>query len=51
LKMLHYLHKRAIGELTYEEFGDKFLMVESSSTQIMYMGYAVKNNSTKEIQD
>jgi hypothetical protein len=51
LKMLHYLHKRAIGELTYEEFGNKFLMVESSSTQIMYMGYAVKINCTKEIQD
>jgi 2-polyprenyl-6-hydroxyphenyl methylase/3-demethylubiquinone-9 3-methyltransferase len=51
LKMLHYLHKRAIGELTYEEFGNKFFMVESSSTQIMYMGYAVKNNSTKEIHN
>jgi 2-polyprenyl-6-hydroxyphenyl methylase / 3-demethylubiquinone-9 3-methyltransferase len=43
LKMLYYLHKRAIGKLTYEEFGEKFLMVESRSTQIMYMGYAVKN--------
>jgi hypothetical protein len=42
LKMLRYLHKRAIGELTYKEFGKKFLMVKSSSTQIMYMGYAVK---------
>jgi 2-polyprenyl-6-hydroxyphenyl methylase / 3-demethylubiquinone-9 3-methyltransferase len=42
LKMLRYLHKRAIGELSYEEFGKKFLMVESRSTQIMYMGYAVK---------
>jgi len=42
LKMLRYLHKRAIGELTYEEFGKKFLMTESRSTQIMYMGYAVK---------
>jgi hypothetical protein len=41
-KMLRYLHKRAIGELTYEEFGQKFLMTESRSTQIMYMGYAVK---------
>jgi 2-polyprenyl-6-hydroxyphenyl methylase/3-demethylubiquinone-9 3-methyltransferase len=51
LKMLHYLHKRAIGKLTYEEFGNKFLMVEASSKQIMYMGYAVKNNGTKEIQD
>jgi 2-polyprenyl-6-hydroxyphenyl methylase/3-demethylubiquinone-9 3-methyltransferase len=42
LKMLRYLHKRAIGELTYEEFGNKFRMVESSSIQIMYMGYALK---------
>jgi 2-polyprenyl-6-hydroxyphenyl methylase/3-demethylubiquinone-9 3-methyltransferase len=42
LKMLRYLHKRAIGELTYVEFGKKFLMTESRSTQIMYMGYAVK---------
>ena len=41
-KMLRYLHKRAIGDLTYEEYGEKFQMVESSSTQIMYMGYAVK---------
>lgn len=43
LKMLQYLHKRSTGELTYEEFGKKFLMVESSNTQIMYMGYAVKS--------
>lgn len=43
LKMLNYLHKRAIGELTYEEFGKKFRMVESKSTQIMYIGYAVKS--------
>jgi 2-polyprenyl-6-hydroxyphenyl methylase/3-demethylubiquinone-9 3-methyltransferase len=43
LKMLWYLHKRAIGELTYEEFGNKFRMVEGRSTQIMYMGYALKN--------
>jgi len=42
LKMLRYLHKRAIGQLTYEEFGKKFLMVESRSNQIMYMGYAIK---------
>ena len=41
-KMLHYLHKRAIGELTYEEFSKKFRMVECRNTQIMYMGYAVK---------
>ena len=43
-KMLRYLHKRAIGDLTYEEFGEKFRMVESRSTQIMYMGYALKKN-------
>jgi hypothetical protein len=42
MKMLRYLHKRATGDLTYEEFGKKFLMIESRSTQIMYMGYAVK---------
>ncbi len=42
LKMLRYLHQRAIGELTYEEFGRKFTMIESRNTQIMYMGYAVK---------
>jgi 2-polyprenyl-6-hydroxyphenyl methylase/3-demethylubiquinone-9 3-methyltransferase len=42
LKMLRYLHKRAIGDLTYEEFGNKFRMVEGRSTQIMYMGYALK---------
>ena len=42
LKILGYLRKRAIGELSYVEFGEKFRMVESGSTQIMYMGYAVK---------
>src|SRR5512133_102095 len=43
LKMLYFLRKRARGELTYEEFGRKFRMVESSSTSIMYIGYAVKD--------
>ncbi|MDP4209214.1 MAG: bifunctional 2-polyprenyl-6-hydroxyphenol methylase/3-demethylubiquinol 3-O-methyltransferase UbiG [Bacteroidota bacterium] len=47
LKMLRYLHQRAVGELTYVEFGKKFRMVESKSTQIMYMGYAIKNNNSK----
>lgn len=42
LKMLGLLHKRAVGELTYQEFGKKFAMVECKSFQIMYMGYAVK---------
>jgi 2-polyprenyl-6-hydroxyphenyl methylase / 3-demethylubiquinone-9 3-methyltransferase len=42
LKILHYLRKRASGDLSYEEFGEKFRMVESKSVEIMYMGYAVK---------
>jgi 2-polyprenyl-6-hydroxyphenyl methylase / 3-demethylubiquinone-9 3-methyltransferase len=45
LKMLRYLRRRARGELTYGEFGRTFLMVESRNTQIMYMGYAVKDFS------
>jgi 2-polyprenyl-6-hydroxyphenyl methylase/3-demethylubiquinone-9 3-methyltransferase len=44
LRMLRILHQRAIGKLTYEEFGKNFRMVESSGTQIMYMGYAVKTS-------
>ena len=43
LSVLRYLHKRAIGRLTYEEFGKKFHMVESRSYRIMYMGYACKS--------
>jgi 2-polyprenyl-6-hydroxyphenyl methylase/3-demethylubiquinone-9 3-methyltransferase len=42
LKMLGLLHKRAIGKLTYEEFGSKFHMVESRSKGIMYLGFAVR---------
>jgi 2-polyprenyl-6-hydroxyphenyl methylase/3-demethylubiquinone-9 3-methyltransferase len=42
LKMLRYLRKRAIGELTFEEFSKKIKMVESSSTRVMYLGSAVK---------
>jgi hypothetical protein len=44
LKMLHYLHKRAAGELSYEEFGKKLLMVESCNSQVVCMGYAVTQN-------
>lgn len=42
-KMLRYLHKRAAGKISYIEFGKKFNMVESQSTAIMYMGYAIKD--------
>jgi len=50
LKMLNYLHKRAKGKLTYEEFGKKFHMVESRSTQIMYVGYSIKSVITEELR-
>jgi 2-polyprenyl-6-hydroxyphenyl methylase / 3-demethylubiquinone-9 3-methyltransferase len=43
LKMLRLLRKRAKGDLTYEEFGRKFHMVESNSTAIMYLGWAVRD--------
>lgn len=42
LKMLRLLHKRAIGNLTYQEFGNKFFIIEGRSTQVIYMGFAIK---------
>jgi 2-polyprenyl-6-hydroxyphenyl methylase/3-demethylubiquinone-9 3-methyltransferase len=42
IKIWRYLRLRAKGELTYEEFGKKFLIVESNFTNVMYMGYAIK---------
>ena len=42
LRMLNILHQRAEGKMTYEDFGQRFSMVESAGTQIMYMGYAIK---------
>lgn len=42
LTILRYLRKRAKGELTYKDLGEKFSMVESSDMSIMYLGYAVK---------
>jgi 2-polyprenyl-6-hydroxyphenyl methylase / 3-demethylubiquinone-9 3-methyltransferase len=44
LKIWRYLHLRVKGELTYEEFGKKFQIVESSFTNVMYLGYAIKND-------
>lgn len=49
LKMLGWLRKRAAGELTYEEFAKKFLLVECNSIQVVYMGYAVKNDLNYEL--
>ena len=44
LKVWRYLQLRAKGKLTYETFGKKFLMVESKFTNVMYMGYALKED-------
>jgi hypothetical protein len=40
---LRYLRKRARGELTYKNLGEKLFLVESSNMSIMYMGYAIKS--------
>lgn len=42
LKVWRYLHLRAKGKFTYEAFGRRFQMVESKFTNVMYMGYALK---------
>jgi 2-polyprenyl-6-hydroxyphenyl methylase/3-demethylubiquinone-9 3-methyltransferase len=41
-EILYYLHKRAKGKLSYNDLGEKLLLVESDDMNIMYMGYAVK---------
>jgi 2-polyprenyl-6-hydroxyphenyl methylase/3-demethylubiquinone-9 3-methyltransferase len=41
-KILYYLHKRATGEWSYKDLGEKLLLVESQDMNIMYMGYAIK---------
>ncbi|HEX2945254.1 MAG TPA: bifunctional 2-polyprenyl-6-hydroxyphenol methylase/3-demethylubiquinol 3-O-methyltransferase UbiG [Clostridia bacterium] len=43
-ELLHCLHCRAKGLLTYEDIGKKLLMAESKNKSIMYMGYAIKMN-------
>ena len=43
LVFLRYLRKRARGELTYKNLGEKLFLVESSNMSIMYMGYAIKS--------
>lgn len=49
LKALRYLCRRARGELTTVEFGKKFQMVESSFTEVLYMGYAIKDTASELI--
>jgi 2-polyprenyl-6-hydroxyphenyl methylase / 3-demethylubiquinone-9 3-methyltransferase len=46
-KTLYYLHKRAKGEWTYQDLSEKLLMVESTDMNIMYMGYAIKKQTTQ----
>src|SRR5262245_42136577 len=41
-RMLSYLRKRAKGELTYEDLGEKFWLIESHDMNILYGGYAIK---------
>jgi 2-polyprenyl-6-hydroxyphenyl methylase/3-demethylubiquinone-9 3-methyltransferase len=41
-KLLGYLRRRAKGEWTYTELGQRVHLVESWSTALMYMGYALK---------
>jgi 2-polyprenyl-6-hydroxyphenyl methylase/3-demethylubiquinone-9 3-methyltransferase len=41
-KMLGYLRKRAKGEWTYADLGQKFWLVESKDMNILYAGYAIK---------
>ena len=43
-EVLYYLQKRAKGELSYEDLGEKLLLVESTDMNIMYMGYAIKRH-------
>lgn len=48
LKIWHYLHLRAAGILTYEQFGSTFQMASSRFTNVMYMGYAIKDSANKQ---
>lgn len=41
-KMLSYLRKRAKGEWTFVELGQKFWLVENKDMNILYGGYAIK---------
>ena len=40
--VLRYLRKRARGELSYRELGEKLRLVETGDTGMMYLGYAIK---------
>jgi len=42
--MLRYLRKRAKGEWTYKDLGEKFRLVESKDMNILYTGFAVRKS-------
>jgi 2-polyprenyl-6-hydroxyphenyl methylase / 3-demethylubiquinone-9 3-methyltransferase len=44
-KILSYLHQRASGKLSYEEFGSKFHLIEGRLLNVSYIGYAIKNDN------
>jgi 2-polyprenyl-6-hydroxyphenyl methylase / 3-demethylubiquinone-9 3-methyltransferase len=41
-KMLGYLRKRAKGDWTYADLGERFWLVDSNDMNILYAGYAIK---------
>jgi 2-polyprenyl-6-hydroxyphenyl methylase / 3-demethylubiquinone-9 3-methyltransferase len=42
LKIFSYLHQRASGKLSYEDFSSKFRLIEGDFLCVSYMGYAIK---------
>ncbi len=49
-KFLGILRKRARGLLTYKDLGERVFAVASSNMSIMYMGYAIKGQSSAKRQ-
>jgi len=47
LKVLGYLRRRARGELTYQDLGERISAVESGHLAIMYMGYAIQGGTSQ----
>ncbi len=41
--LLRYLRRRARGEITYQDLGERLFLVKSNNMSIMYMGYAIKS--------
>jgi 2-polyprenyl-6-hydroxyphenyl methylase/3-demethylubiquinone-9 3-methyltransferase len=45
LKILSLLNQRSRGKLSYEEFGNKFRLIEGNSLCVSYLGYAIKKDN------